>query len=69
MDEEDGDARAEGLPEGACRLKSSSTQNVELRRIPYDIWRVATAIRQSELPDKFALDIEAGGAADPTSAA
>jgi hypothetical protein len=36
--------------------------NVEFRRIPYDVQKVATAIRQSEWPDNFATDIEPGGA-------
>jgi putative phosphoesterase len=41
---------------------------VEFRRIPYDIDRAATAIRESSLPDKFADDIETGGAVAPTAA-
>lgn len=42
---------------------------VEFRRIVYDVQAVATAIRQSELPDKFATDLETGGAsaAAPTN--
>jgi diadenosine tetraphosphatase ApaH/serine/threonine PP2A family protein phosphatase len=50
-------------------MDTAGDVNVKFRRIPYDIQRVATAIRQNELPDKFAQDIETGGAAVPTSAA
>jgi len=50
-------------------MDTAGDVNVEFGRIPYDIQKVATAIRQSELPDKFALDIETGGAGAPTSAA
>lgn len=42
---------------------------VEFRRIPYNIDVAATAIRESSLPDKFADDIETGGAVAPTTAA
>jgi putative phosphoesterase len=49
-------------------LETSGDVAVEFRRIPYDIARMATAIRESELPDKFAADIEAGGAVAPASA-
>jgi hypothetical protein len=31
-------------------------------RLPYDVATVANAIRQSELPDAFASDLETGGA-------
>jgi diadenosine tetraphosphatase ApaH/serine/threonine PP2A family protein phosphatase len=41
---------------------------VEFHRIPYDIESAATAIRESSLPDKFASDIETGGATAPTPA-
>jgi putative phosphoesterase len=34
---------------------------VEFRRLEYDLKKVADAIRASELPDEFALDIETGG--------
>jgi putative phosphoesterase len=36
---------------------------VEFRRVPYDIQAVASAIRRSELPDRFATDLETGGVA------
>jgi hypothetical protein len=54
---QDGDPRA-------CYvvLDISGDANVEFRRIPYDVQTVATAIRQSDLPDNFATDIETGGA-------
>jgi putative phosphoesterase len=50
-------------------LDTSGDVAVEFRRIPYDIARMAAAIRESDLPDKFASDIETGGAvpAAPTS--
>lgn len=47
-------------------LDTSGDVNVEFRRIRYDVQTVATAIRQSELPDHFATDIETGG---PSAAA
>ena len=43
-------------------LDTSGDVTVEFRRIPYDVQTVATAIRNSELPDHFATDIETGGA-------
>ena len=42
---------------------------VEFRRIRYNIDVAAMAIRESSLPDKFADDIETGGAVAPTTAA
>ena len=35
---------------------------VQFIRVPYDVHSAAAAIRASDLPDKFALDIETGGA-------
>jgi putative phosphoesterase len=46
-------------------LDTSGDVKVEFRRIPYDVQTVAMAIRQSELPDHFAADIETGGAPTP----
>ena len=43
-------------------LETSGNVTVEFRRIPYDVARMATAIRESDLPDKVAADIETGGA-------
>ena len=43
-------------------LDTSGEVSVEFRRVPYDIPRMAAAIRESDLPDKFAADIETGGA-------
>ena len=40
-------------------LKNEPT--VEFRRLEYDVKKVADAIRATELPDEFALDIETGG--------
>jgi hypothetical protein len=34
---------------------------VEFRRVPCDILAVASAVRRSELPDRFATDLEVGG--------
>lgn len=42
---------------------------VDFRRIAYDIEAAATAIRESSLPDKFAEDIETGGAQESTPTA
>lgn len=39
---------------------------VEFIRVPYDVAREAAAIRASDLPDKFAVDIETGGAVTAT---
>jgi diadenosine tetraphosphatase ApaH/serine/threonine PP2A family protein phosphatase len=42
-------------------LDTAGDVSVEFRRIRYDLSKVATVIRQSELPDQFATDIETGG--------
>jgi hypothetical protein len=34
---------------------------VTFRRVEYDVATAARAIRQSDLPDKFATDVELGG--------
>jgi putative phosphoesterase len=47
---------------------SSDAHPVESIRLPYDVGAAAAAIRASALPDRFAADIERGGAAPPTSA-
>lgn len=44
-------------------LEPGAREPVEFIRVPYDVATVATAIRASDLPDQFALDIERGGAA------
>ena len=41
---------------------SDPASPVEFIRVPYDVAREAAAIRASDLPDKFAVDIETGGA-------
>lgn len=41
---------------------SNHATPVEFIRVPYDVAREAAAIRASALPDKFAVDIETGGA-------
>ena len=41
---------------------SSDGQPVTFTRLPYDVKTVADAIRASDLPNQFALDIERGGA-------
>lgn len=47
-------------------LEPSAVQPVTFVRLAYDVQTVAAAIRQSDLPDQFAADIERGGA--PVSA-
>lgn len=42
-------------------LDLSAAESVQFVRLPYDVATVASAIRASELPDEFALDIERGG--------
>ena len=44
---------------------SHATSPVEFIRVPYDVAREAAAIRASDLPDKFAVDIETGGGKVP----
>jgi putative phosphoesterase len=57
----DGDPRA-------CYVALDTTGDVDVEfcRVPYDIQAVASAIRRSELPDKFATDLETGGVAPTT---
>lgn len=59
----DGDPRA-------CYVVMDTTGDVsvEFRRLSYDVARMAQAIRDSDLPDKFAADIETGGAVASTPA-
>jgi hypothetical protein len=40
----------------------SAEEPVQFVRLEYDVASVAAAIRASELPDHFALDVERGGA-------
>jgi len=47
-------------------LDLAAGEPVQFVRVPYDVQMVASAIRASELPDQFALDIERGGV--PTEA-
>ena len=42
---------------------SAQANPVEFIRVPYDVASEAAAIRATDLPDKFAADIETGGAA------
>jgi diadenosine tetraphosphatase ApaH/serine/threonine PP2A family protein phosphatase len=49
-------------------LGTAGDVSVEFRRISYDISKVASAIRQSDLPNKFATDIETEGSSPPTAA-
>ena len=44
-------------------LEPGATDPVTFVRVEYDVAAVAAAIRASELPDQFAVDIEFGGAA------
>jgi putative phosphoesterase len=60
----DGDPRA-------CYIvldPSKAATSVEFIRVAYDVASEAAAIRASNLPDKFATDIETGGAAVSTPA-
>lgn len=52
----DGDPRA-----GYVVLDTAGDVAVEFRRLTYDVATMAQAIRESELPGKFAADIETGG--------
>jgi putative phosphoesterase len=57
----DGDPRAAWA---LLTVTASEPVAVEIRRVPYDVARMAAAIRAEEgLPDHFARDIETGGAA------
>ena len=42
-------------------LTPANDPPAEFRRVPYDVARAAKAIRESELPNEFAADIERGG--------
>jgi putative phosphoesterase len=48
-------------------LEPTAAQPVTFVRLEYDVSTVAAAIRASELPDHFALDIEQGGAPVPAA--
>ena len=60
----------DGDPRACCIvLDAANTAGpVEFIRVPYDVAREAAAIRASGLPDRFALDIETGGARPATPA-
>jgi putative phosphoesterase len=60
----------DGDPRGCYgMLDLASDRVVMFRRVPYDVATVAAAIRGSDLPDKFARDLELGGSAVTASAA
>jgi putative phosphoesterase len=42
-------------------VEPGAADPVQFIRVPYDVGAVATAIRASDLPDEFAVDIETGG--------
>jgi putative phosphoesterase len=48
-------------------LEPTAAQPVTFVRLEYDVGTVAAAIRASELPDHFALDIERGGVPVPAA--
>ena len=50
-------------------LDFSSQPAVTFRRVEYDVPAAAAAVRQSALPDKFARDLELGGAATAAAVA
>ena len=56
----------DGDPRGAWALLTVETDksvSVEIRRVPYDVAGMAASIRAAEgLPDRFARDLETGGA-------
>jgi putative phosphoesterase len=43
-------------------LDLATPQRVTFRRVEYDVQAAAAAVRESDLPDKFAQDLELGGA-------
>jgi diadenosine tetraphosphatase ApaH/serine/threonine PP2A family protein phosphatase len=56
----DGDPRAAWA---LLTVEAGKPVQVEIRRVPYDVAAMATAIRDADsLPDQFATDIETGGA-------
>ena len=58
----------DGDPRGCYAVFDlTATPAVTFRRVPYDIATVADAIRKSDLPDKFARDLELGGASATTT--
>jgi putative phosphoesterase len=48
-------------------LETAGEPSVTLRRVSYDIQATASAIRRSDLPDKFARDVELGDASPRAS--
>jgi predicted phosphodiesterase len=52
----DGDPRA-----GYAVLEFGAQPVVTFRRVPYDVAAAVRAVLRSDLPDKFALDLEYGG--------
>ena len=49
-------------------LDTSDTPSAVFRRVEYDVKGAAAAIRETELPEEFAFDIETGGAPRPAPA-
>jgi putative phosphoesterase len=49
-------------------LDTQDTASAEFRRVEYDVQHAAAAIRSTELPAEFAVDIETGGAPRPATA-
>jgi putative phosphoesterase len=49
-------------------LEMGTAARADFRRVIYDVQKAAAAIRASELPHEFAVDIETGGAPRTTSA-
>jgi putative phosphoesterase len=50
-------------------LDTAGDASVELVRLPYDVAATAMAIREGELPDEFALELETGGRHEPAKTA
>jgi predicted phosphodiesterase len=49
-------------------LDTHDTPSAGFRRVEYDVKQAAAAIRSTELPGEFAVDIETGGAPRPAAA-
>jgi diadenosine tetraphosphatase ApaH/serine/threonine PP2A family protein phosphatase len=49
-------------------LDTTDTPSAVFRRVEYDVHAAAAAIRETELPEEFAYDVETGGAPRATPA-
>jgi predicted phosphodiesterase len=53
----------DGDPRACCAILDTRACSAEFVRVDYDLARVTSAIRASELPQEFATDLETAGAA------